>query len=350
MAFSITVKNTFLVLESSASDRPLRRSTSVPRSLKLGVKMRAACKDDDDFHSARGDDSTWSSVSDLDTIDNLPTSDGDSQEHREDLSDDHFDYPDYRTDYSEEDRGYMGEFTEAEVCQPCLFEACLFEVPESTSQNVSIPSDSVLADREEAWRSQCKSKISLCDMVLEDPPPPPPLENRVALSLDAMVHQGAAKARMKLRSQAKPFKSVREPTADTKAVLENAVEVMDSMPDVLDVEVRHGGMGGTTVVMAKSTSANPDPSLVFSLVKDALLHAAEESENTYILGYGAQPFTNIDALSFSCNIVCAPLAQADTTCWDTYSEGYCPRCSACRWNHPSDIDKMHVIVMITKAM
>jgi len=172
------------------------------------------------------------------------------------------------------------------------------------------------------------------------------MANKTTLSLSDLVEIGAEKARIKLKSTAQPFKSVREPTADAKHVIAQAVEVVSSCADVFDVQVRDGGMGGTTVIIAKSLSAEPDPSLIFSLVKDTLLNAASQSENTYIMGYGAQPFQNLDTLSFSASIACPPVALHKTTCWDTYEKGYCPRCATCCWNHPAEIDKMRVIVMI----
>jgi len=153
----------------------------------------------------------------------------------------------------------------------------------------------------------------------------------------------------KLKSNARPFKSARTPAKEVMEVIASAVEVLSNASDISGVRVHDGGMGGTTMIVGKSSSSNPDALLTFSVVKDTLLRSAEKSENTYILGYGAQPFNNLDPLSFSANIAHMPKAHYDTACWDTYENGSCPRCATCRWDHPSDIDQIRVIVMIQKA-
>lgn len=130
-------------------------------------------------------------------------------------------------------------------------------------------------------------------------------------------------------------------------VVASAVEVLSKCDGILGVLVHDGGMGGTTMIVGKLAHASPEAEPVLSRVKDALLHSAEQSENTYILGYGAQPFNNLDNMSFSANIASVP--NDDTACWETYEEGFCARCATCRWDHPSDINQVRVIVMIQKA-
>jgi len=151
--------------------------------------------------------------------------------------------------------------------------------------------------------------------------------SRITLSL-ADLTEGQEKARAKLRTQARPFKSARTQPAEVAAVVSSAVEALSSCEGICDVKVQQGGMGDTTVIMAK-TWQDLDTSYPFSLAKDALLHAAELSESTYIMGYGARPFNNLDACSFSANIGLVPAAHADTACWDTYEKGYCPRPQSC---------------------
>jgi len=170
---------------------------------------------------------------------------------------------------------------------------------------------------------------------------------RLTLSLSDMVST-EAKERCKLRTTAQPFKSVRTAPAEVTALIANAVAVLSSGMDIVDVQVNDGGMGGTCMIIGESSSTDPDVSWTFTLVKDALLNLAEQSENTYILGYDAQPFNNLDPLSFSANIGCVPAAHCNTACWDTYSQGFCPRCTTCRWDHPSKFDMMRLIVMIKK--
>lgn len=167
-------------------------------------------------------------------------------------------------------------------------------------------------------------------------------KSRVTLSLNDMV-------KVKLKSCAKPFVSLRTPPTEVTTVIANAVEVLSRDVGISSVQVRDGGMGGTTMIVGQSSSSNPDALLVFSVVKDALLSSAKHSENTYIVGYEAQPFHNLDPWSFSAIVACMPKTHQDTACWDTYENGVCSRCSTCRWDHPSGVDQMRVIVMIQKA-
>merc|ERR1719181_1924368 len=100
--------------------------------------------------------------------------------------------------------------------------------------------------------------------------------------------------------------------------------------------------------MAQSSCAEPDPQCVFSLVKSSFLSSAEYSKDTYVLGYGARPFNNLDQLSFSANIAHVPAAHRETACWDYYEKGFCRGYASkqCCWRHPADIDMMRIIVMI----
>jgi len=287
MAVWYTTKNTFVNIPKP-TESSVQRSSSVPRTFKPG---NPCCCD-----STRSDyDST--SASDNEVSDNFMaiSSDCDSQ-----------DFPDYLTDDE-------GDF----VC--------------------SIAGASLGAN----------NKITLC---LADMAGKEPLDssnsNKVKLSLDDTVN---AESRTKLRSQAQPFKSATTPPAEVTAVMKAASEVLSSGSDISEVQVHEGGMGGTTMIVGKSASADPDARVILALVKDTLLNLAESSENTYILGYGAQPFNNLDALSFSATLACVPLAHEGTTCWDTYEQGRCPRLSTCCWNHPSETDKMRIIIMIQKA-
>lgn len=174
-------------------------------------------------------------------------------------------------------------------------------------------------------------------------------KSRLTLSLSDMVTEGAEKVRLKLRSRAQPFKSLRSPPAEVMSVIANAVEVLSSGTDIFDVHVRDGGMGGTTMIVAKSSSTYLDALMTFSLVKDSLLHSAEQSENTYILGYGAQPFENLDPCSFSATIARVPAEHHDTACWQTYENGSCPCHTMCHWDHPGNFDMMKIIITLIKA-
>jgi hypothetical protein len=171
-------------------------------------------------------------------------------------------------------------------------------------------------------------------------------KSKVTLTLDSMVTE---ESRTKLRAQARCFKSVRSPPDEVTNLIASAANTLSQGKDIVEVQVQDGGMGGTTMIVGTSLSANPDVQQLFSLVKDTLLNSAEQSDNTYVLGYGAKPFNTLDPLSFSANITSVPVANRSTACWDTYEKGYCRWRSECYCSHPSEADKMRVIVMIRKC-
>jgi hypothetical protein len=297
MVVTVTVKNTFLDVKRQFEEVPARRSSSVPRTFKPGD-----CGCGDWPHS---DDSTI--ASDKDVTETCPTTSSDSEQ-------------DFRDCCSDSTDVHQGEQDFPDCCSDCTDDCGEFE--------------------HTCAEQRCECVLAA---LLERPVPADEArKGRVTLSLSDTVTD-----KTKLRSQAKPFTSVRTPPAELLQLIGNAVEVLRSGKDILDVQAHHGGMGGTTMIMATSTSSNPNDPLVLSLVKDALLHSAEQSENTYILGYGAQPFKNLDSVSFSFNVACTPAAHQNTACWDMYETGLCCR-ATCTWDHPSDMDKMRIIVMVKK--
>lgn len=160
--------------------------------------------------------------------------------------------------------------------------------------------------------------------------------------------QAEGSCRSRLRSNATPFASVTCPPDEVTSMIAGAVQVLRSSLEVMEVKVRDGGMGGTTLIIAHSRNSSPDGGFVFSEMQDALLSMAEQSENTYILGYNATPFQTLDALSFSTTIAVVPEAHQETACWDYYEKGCCHRCGSCRWDHPANTDMMKLIVTMTK--
>lgn len=290
MSISITVKNTFLDVKKFDSEphHTVRRSSSVPRTFKLGDYQSKTCTD-----AFLSDDSTNASEK---GVPDLPTSSSWASDTEEDLHD---------------------------LCSNCT-------------------------DDDDFWDqcAECSSEHSYGASLQTDDQKS---RGKLTLSLSDMVTAESEKVRLKLRPQAVPFKSARAPPAEVAAVIAAAVEVLASGKDILDVQVRDGGMGATTTIMAKTSGDEKDAGLLFSLVKDALLNAAEQSENTYVVGYGNQPFNNLDTLSFSASLCCVPAAHRNTACWCMYEKGFCPRRSTCRWDHPAEIDMMRIIFMVKKA-
>lgn len=301
-ATSITVKNTFIDVQKEVEDVP-RRSQSVPRAFKLSdhVKNTKPCR------VLKFAECTF--VDPVDTDDSTNASDKDFPDRWSD-----HEIPDYCSDCTE-DNDTIHQGVES-VPMPLL------EQPSSAGTAV------VWTTQESLMQCQAKADIG-----------------KVTLSLDNMVTE---ESRRRLRSQAQPFKSARTPPAEVTKTIASAVEVLATGKDIMDVQVHDGGMGGTTMIVAQSSCAHPDPQCTFSLVKDSLLRSAEQSQNTYVLGYGAQPFNNLDRFSFSLKLAHVPAAHRQTECWDHYEKGFCSQYSKCCWNHPSETDMMRIIVMIKK--
>lgn len=174
--------------------------------------------------------------------------------------------------------------------------------------------------------------------------------SKVTLSLADMVKPDKPKGRSKLRSSAQLFKSVAvEPPDEVKLALSQMAANVTSFGEVCDVQVQEGCMGGVAMVTCQTCDASANSASILNSVKHSLLCAAAESENTYVMGYNSQPFTDLDAFSFSASIGCVPAAHRDTACWDTYMTGFCPRPGKCRWAHPGEMDVMRCIVVVKDA-
>jgi len=318
---ALSVQNTFLTIIDDEVDSGRVRSSSVPRAFKPNPNWscgNAPLSDDSTNASDNASDNTSDNASDKDTTDHFQACYSDSEFSEE--------FADCRTDHSEmptandksrrcwSDIEFSGEFADCRTDHS--------EMPTATDKS--------------------RVTLSLDDMVSTEP------KVRCKLTTKAQPFK-PLQVRCKLTTKAQPFKPSGAPPAEVQAVIENARAVLSSGKDIVNVRVNDGGMGGTTVITGESSSTDPDASRTLALVKDALLNSASQSENTYILGYDAQPFNNLGPLSFSASIACVPTAHQGTECWDTYQQGFCPRCTTCRWNHPSEYDKMRLIVMIKQT-
>jgi len=289
-----TVKNTFLTLKKQEDSVP--RSSSVPRAFKPGQS-----KCDDFFHS---DDST--NASDKDISENFGSTC--SETNSQDVAD--------CTDCQSVCTDDGGDFA-----FPCA-KSCWSD----------------MTDDEPAEASP----FCLADLV----PCQPCLPSKVTLSLvDTVASVEATQTRSKLRPTAKLFKSTRAPTAEVETVISSAVAALSGQ-GIVGVQVQDGGMGGTTTICGSLAYPQLNVKSILSIVQDTLLNSAEQSENTYILGYGAKAFNSLDESTISCRISTVPDAQKDTCCWDIYEKGFCAQCSSCQWSHPAAADIMRVIVMI----
>jgi hypothetical protein len=297
MAMNFKVKNTFLELEGEFSKptSETRRSSSVPRVFKP-----AGANDLGSSSSPRSVDST--NASEKDSLERCPSFCSD-------------------TDY-QDTSSTCSDYT----ASPSVSSNGAASVKESSFDHDDI---------QNASHESSKVTLSLSDMV----------GNATKKKKEISLVECCA-SRSRLRSRAQPFQSKREPPSEVKTLISHAEQAFRSVREVVDVQVQSGGMGGTTMIDAEFQGVAPDASLIFPLVKDAVLNAAAHSENTYVMGYNARPFNDLDALSFSMNIGCVPHAHQNTACWDTYENGICPRKCNCRWDHPAALDMMRVIVTL----
>eukprot|EP00928_Gymnodinium_smaydae_P064489 TRINITY_DN47803_c0_g1_i1.p1 TRINITY_DN47803_c0_g1~~TRINITY_DN47803_c0_g1_i1.p1 ORF type:complete len:322 (-),score=81.18 TRINITY_DN47803_c0_g1_i1:27-992(-) len=78
-----------------------------------------------------------------------------------------------------------------------------------------------------------------------------------------------------------------------------------------------------------------------AVAKQAMLSAAEQSNGVYVVGYEVQPFVpSASGLGFGARL--AYVEDEGAACWDFLARGFCNRCCACRWRHPSFITRVSV--------
>lgn len=82
---------------------------------------------------------------------------------------------------------------------------------------------------------------------------------------------------------------------------------------------------------------------ILEVAKAALLSAADLSSNTYVLGYGGNPFV-LQQHGFSASM--GALRDESKACWETYRYGLCRRGCQCRWEHPPFVASVSVTVEV----
>lgn len=159
-------------------------------------------------------------------------------------------------------------------------------------------------------------------------------------------HVESSPARTRLNATARPYVSTRTPPAGIQGVVAAAKAVLENHPGVSGVQVTQGGMGETWTMLANTQAPFRNQRNLLADVKSALLSSAEQSQDTYIMGYDLKPFTKISKGSFFATIATIPDYQQNTACWDMYKYGYCRRCATCCWSHPSETQKIRLIVRV----
>lgn len=119
-----------------------------------------------------------------------------------------------------------------------------------------------------------------------------------------------------------------------EALMEAAKSALQNAIGVVGVEVFEGptprGQGWTLVAWLHSKEGN-NKDQALQATKDALMHAAESSENVYVMGYLQKPFTLTES-GFTGML--GGMYDESSACWDIFTRGSCRRESICRWQHP----------------
>jgi len=196
--------------------------------------------------------------------------------------------------------------------------------------------------------SSSEDTVQSCTTKDSDGTPSEHSGEKVTLSLCSSIVQ----ERTKLKSKAKIFEPVPSLPRDMHCVLMAAQAALSNSPNIFNVQMCDGRLGGTTTIIgsyARGTLQVFEVMKKLKIVKTVLLDAAANSKNTYVMGYTTDPFTEIGHSGFSTKLACVPAEQEASTCWDCYQKGVCPRRATCRWCHPEDRNLANVVVMLQEV-
>jgi len=104
------------------------------------------------------------------------------------------------------------------------------------------------------------------------------------------------------------------------------------------VETKHGENIWTLVAEILPSNLRYKEA-VFTAAKEALLHAAEQSSNVYVLGYLMKPF-HMTPQGFIANLGC--MTSEHSACWPLFGRGYCCNAANCPLSHPVCKMAVHV--------
>mmetsp|Transcript_20787 Transcript_20787/g.64950 ORF Transcript_20787/g.64950 Transcript_20787/m.64950 type:complete len:276 (-) Transcript_20787:60-887(-) len=81
---------------------------------------------------------------------------------------------------------------------------------------------------------------------------------------------------------------------------------------------------------------------LLKLAKEALLGTTEQSSSVKVMGYRQAPFLPLPQ-GFTASL--GAVQDASQACYDAYGKGFCRRGCACRWEHPSCVRSVKVVVL-----
>lgn len=272
-----SVKNTFLDLRGEQSG-PQRRNKSLPPSFRPGCG--AAC----DFGVDCSD---------------IPTKDSDvSTDVRTEVSDDDWPPSEFGTlssDALSSNNGYFGQ------CEPCMGFMFPSGEPISPWAQVSQPDGSPVAFIQPA-----------------------------VATFEPQGHQ-------KLSAKATAFKPRPQVSSEeldkVASMIEATKKNLENSRSIASVDAVHTPEGWSIVIVPGGKSRSPVDRVV-AAAKDALLKAAEGSDNVYVLGYAA-PQSAFAEKPQGFEAQLAVMKSTETACWRIFKRGACHHDADCCKDHPS---------------
>jgi len=150
----------------------------------------------------------------------------------------------------------------------------------------------------------------------------------------------------KLDVKAPLFTPSCRPSDGAAGLVASIKELLMLAPGVVSVEVQSGSVGTLTTISIKLDSTIAAVDSVKYAAKMVFLDAAANSESVYVLGYAAEPFTDLNESVFATMFATLPRSWECSACWDTYQYGTCQRGKSCKKWHPGKTELHPVRVTV----
>eukprot|EP00933_Yihiella_yeosuensis_P062512 TRINITY_DN65476_c0_g1_i1.p1 TRINITY_DN65476_c0_g1~~TRINITY_DN65476_c0_g1_i1.p1 ORF type:complete len:300 (-),score=70.18 TRINITY_DN65476_c0_g1_i1:195-1094(-) len=127
-----------------------------------------------------------------------------------------------------------------------------------------------------------------------------------------------------------------------RSVAAAIVLAMQASGLVLEATLSQAQFGWQVVAKMPREALGVHKDFLLTVAKEAALQAAADSEATYVLGYGHQPFMT-SPMGFSALL--GYVADHSQACWDTLKYGSCYYGANCHWKHPDLRATLNVVVV-----
>jgi len=134
---------------------------------------------------------------------------------------------------------------------------------------------------------------------------------------------------------------------DANDVLASVKQLLMFAQGVASVDVQSSAEGTLATISIQVDTNVSTKSKVIAASKLVLLEAAANSQTVYIMGYEAEPFKDLSESMFATMLASLPIAWQHSACWETYSQGVCPRGKCCKWQHPGKRELQPVRVTVS---